>query len=101
VLTGDPVTGPRRARAVPDDRTWPGRLHRRLPQVVHARSLGLRSGAKLAGQTVVGAIFAVLALRFPDGYGLTPASLHLSFLTDVGFSIGPAGRKPRSWCASG
>jgi phospho-N-acetylmuramoyl-pentapeptide-transferase len=50
---------------------------------------------------VVGAIFAVLALRFPDGYGLTPASLHLSFLTDVGFSIGPAGRKPRSWCASG
>src|ERR1700722_1486880 len=28
------------------------------------RSLGLRSGAKLAGQTAAGAIFAVLALRF-------------------------------------
>ena len=53
------------------------------------RSLGLRSGAKLAGQAAVGAIFAILALRFPDSYGLTPASLHLSFLTDSGISIGP------------
>jgi phospho-N-acetylmuramoyl-pentapeptide-transferase len=53
------------------------------------RSLGLRSGAKLAGQTAAGAIFAVLALRFPDGYDLTPASLHLSFLTDFGVSVGP------------
>ncbi len=53
------------------------------------RSLGLRSGAKLAGQAVVGAIFAILALRFPDGYDLTPASAHLSFLTDFGVSIGP------------
>ena len=53
------------------------------------RSLGLRSGAKLAGQTVAGAIFAVLALRFPDSYDLTPASLHLSFLTDFGVSVGP------------
>jgi phospho-N-acetylmuramoyl-pentapeptide-transferase len=53
------------------------------------RSLGLRSGAKLIGQAVVGGIFAVLALRFPDGYDLTPASLHLSFLTDFGISVGP------------
>ena len=53
------------------------------------RSLGLRSGAKLAGQTAAGAIFAVLALRFPDSYDLTPASLHLSFLTVVGVSVGP------------
>src|SRR6202034_4873439 len=46
------------------------------------RSLGLRSGAKLIGQAVVGAIFAILALHFPDGYVLTPASLHLAFLAD-------------------
>ena len=52
------------------------------------RSLGLRSGAKLAGQAIVGAIFAILALHFPDGYDLTPASPHLSFLTDFGVSIG-------------
>ena len=53
------------------------------------RSLGLRSGPKLIGQSLVGAIFAVLALRFPDRYDLTPATLHLSFLTDFGISIGP------------
>ena len=53
------------------------------------RSLGLRSTAKLAGQAIVGAIFAILALHFPDGYDLTPASSHVSFLTDFGVSIGP------------
>jgi phospho-N-acetylmuramoyl-pentapeptide-transferase len=53
------------------------------------RSLGLRSGAKLMGQIVVGAVFAVLALHFPDGYDLTPASMHLSFLADFGLSVGP------------
>jgi phospho-N-acetylmuramoyl-pentapeptide-transferase len=53
------------------------------------RSLGLRSGAKLAGQAVVGGLFAVMALHFPDGYALTPASLHLSFLYDFGIAIGP------------
>ena len=53
------------------------------------RSLGLRSGAKLAGQAIVGALFALLAVHFPDGYDLTPASLHLSFLYDFGISIGP------------
>jgi phospho-N-acetylmuramoyl-pentapeptide-transferase len=53
------------------------------------RSLGLRSGAKLIGQALVGGIFAILALHFPDGYDLTPASLHLSFLSDFGIAIGP------------
>jgi phospho-N-acetylmuramoyl-pentapeptide-transferase len=53
------------------------------------RSLGLRSGAKLAGQAIVGGIFAILALHYPDGWDITPASSHLSFLTDFGPSIGP------------
>ena len=48
------------------------------------RSLGLRSGAKLVGQAIVGGIFAVLAIHFPDGYDLTPASTHISFLADFG-----------------
>ena len=52
------------------------------------RSLGLRSGAKLLGQATVGIIFAILAIRFPDGYGLTPASEHLSFNSDFGPSLG-------------
>ena len=53
------------------------------------RSLGLRSGAKLAGQGIVGGLFAVMALHFPDGFDLTPASQHLSFLYDFGLSVGP------------
>ena len=53
-------------------------------------SLGLRSGAKLAGQAVVGALFALLVLRYADGYDLTPADAHLSFLRDFGPSIGVA-----------
>jgi phospho-N-acetylmuramoyl-pentapeptide-transferase len=52
------------------------------------RSLGLRSGAKLLGQLIVGVIFAVLAIHFPDSYDLTPASEHLSFNTDFGVSLG-------------
>ena len=64
------------------------------------RSLGLRSGAKLAGQAIVGGVFALLAIRFPDGYDLTPASTHLSFLADFG---SPSARcsswsGSSSWC---
>jgi phospho-N-acetylmuramoyl-pentapeptide-transferase len=51
-------------------------------------SLGLRSGAKLAGQAVVGAIFALEVLRHQNGYDLTPADAHLSFLRDFGPAIG-------------
>jgi phospho-N-acetylmuramoyl-pentapeptide-transferase len=51
-------------------------------------SLGLRSGAKLAGQAVVGAIFAIEVLRHPNGYDITPADAHLSFLRDFGPAIG-------------
>jgi phospho-N-acetylmuramoyl-pentapeptide-transferase len=49
---------------------------------------GLRSGAKLAGQAIVGALFAVEVLRHPDSIDLTPADAHLSFLHDVGPAIG-------------
>jgi phospho-N-acetylmuramoyl-pentapeptide-transferase len=51
-------------------------------------SVGLRSGAKLAGQVVVGAVFALEVLQHPDGYALTPADAHLSFLRDFGPAIG-------------
>jgi phospho-N-acetylmuramoyl-pentapeptide-transferase len=57
-------------------------------KVFMRRSLGLRSGAKLLGQALVGVIFAVLVIHFPDGYDLTPASTHISFLADFGVSIG-------------
>ena len=61
-------------------------------KIYKQRSLGLRSSAKLAGQAVVGAVFALLILqqRFADGYDITPADAHLSFLRDFGPALGLA-----------
>ena len=58
-------------------------------KIYKQRSLGLRSGAKLAGQAVVGALFAILVLRFRNGYDLSPADAHFSFLRDFGPAISP------------
>jgi phospho-N-acetylmuramoyl-pentapeptide-transferase len=57
-------------------------------KIYKQRSLGLRSGAKLAGQTAVSAVFAVLVLRFPDHFDLTPADPSLSLLRDIGPTLG-------------
>ncbi|MCW2778926.1 MAG: Phospho-N-acetylmuramoyl-pentapeptide-transferase, partial [Frankiales bacterium] len=46
------------------------------------RSLGLTAAAKFLGQLIVGVGFAVGALQFKNGEGLTPASTHLSFVRD-------------------
>ena len=61
-------------------------------KIYKQRSLGLRSSAKLAGQAVVGAVFAALVVvpRFADGYDITPADLHISFLRDFGPTLGLA-----------
>src|SRR3954453_2213434 len=47
------------------------------------RSLGLRSKAKIAGQSVVAIVFAVASLQFPDERGISPASPAISFLRDI------------------
>jgi phospho-N-acetylmuramoyl-pentapeptide-transferase len=47
------------------------------------RSLGLSATAKLIGQLAIGISFAVLALQFRDAAGLTPASVHLSYVRDI------------------
>jgi phospho-N-acetylmuramoyl-pentapeptide-transferase len=52
-------------------------------KIFRQRSLGLRSKAKLAGQTAVAVIFAVLALNFPDERGQNPASPFISFIRDI------------------
>ncbi|HEY2285197.1 MAG TPA: phospho-N-acetylmuramoyl-pentapeptide-transferase [Streptosporangiaceae bacterium] len=57
-------------------------------KIYRQTSLGLRSGAKLAGQVVVGALFAIEVLRHPDGIALSPADDHFSFLRDFGPAIG-------------
>ncbi|MDL5205704.1 phospho-N-acetylmuramoyl-pentapeptide-transferase [Streptomyces sp. ALI-76-A] len=58
-------------------------------KIVKRRSLGLRAGAKMAGQLIVGIVFAVLAIQFADERGQTPASMRLSFVTDFGWTLGP------------
>lgn len=60
-------------------------------KIYKQRSLGLRSGAKALGQLVVGAVFAVLVTRQPNVYGITPAETRVSFLRDIGPSIGIVG----------
>jgi phospho-N-acetylmuramoyl-pentapeptide-transferase len=57
-------------------------------KIFRQRSLGLRSRAKLVGQILIATVFAVEVLHRPDGYGLTPADAHISFLRDVGPAIG-------------
>ena len=55
------------------------------------RSLGLRSGEKLAGQTLVAVIFAILALQFPNDAFRTPASTSISFVRDTGLDLAFSG----------
>jgi phospho-N-acetylmuramoyl-pentapeptide-transferase len=57
-------------------------------KVFKQRSLGLRSGAKAIGIVLVGVVFAVGTLNFPNGYDVTPATDQLSFLRDFGPHIG-------------
>jgi phospho-N-acetylmuramoyl-pentapeptide-transferase len=57
-------------------------------KIFRQTSVGLRSGAKLGGQIVIGAVFALEVLQHPDGFGLTPADAHLSFLRDFGPALG-------------
>ena len=51
------------------------------------RSLGLKSGEKLLGQTLVGVTFAVLALQFPNDASRTPASTNISFVRDTALDL--------------
>ncbi len=47
------------------------------------QSLGLGGWAKVVGQLTVAATFAFLALNFPNGNGLTPATTAISFIRDT------------------
>ncbi len=55
------------------------------------RSLGLRTKEKLAGQTLVAVIFAVLALQFPNSRFRTPAVPFVSFVRDTNVNFAFAG----------
>ncbi len=57
-------------------------------KVAKQRSLGLGAWTKLGGQMVVAVSFAVLAMKFPDPGGYTPASTEVSFIRDTGVALG-------------
>jgi phospho-N-acetylmuramoyl-pentapeptide-transferase len=52
-------------------------------KIFKQRSTGIRAGTKFGGQLLVGAVFGVLAIRFPDDNGVTPASQAISFVRDT------------------
>lgn len=60
-------------------------------KISHQRSLGLTSAQKLAGQTIVAIVFAVLVLQFPDAGHRTPGSFRISFVRDTWFNLAFAG----------
>jgi phospho-N-acetylmuramoyl-pentapeptide-transferase len=51
------------------------------------RSLGLRTKAKVAGQTVIAVIFAYASLHFADDRGNAPASQAISFIRVVDWKL--------------
>ncbi|MFI7589417.1 phospho-N-acetylmuramoyl-pentapeptide-transferase [Spongisporangium articulatum] len=55
------------------------------------RSLGLRAGSKLAGQSFVSIAFAVLTLQFGNRAFLTPGSTSISFIRDTAVDLAFAG----------
>jgi phospho-N-acetylmuramoyl-pentapeptide-transferase len=54
-----------------------------LIKIRRQRSLGLRARAKFTGQLVITVAFAIMALQWPNRFGLTPASTHLSYVRDI------------------
>jgi phospho-N-acetylmuramoyl-pentapeptide-transferase len=60
-------------------------------KISRQRSLGLRAGAKLAGQSAVAITFALLALQFQSHTFRTPASTRISFIRDSGIDLAFAG----------
>jgi len=61
-------------------------------KIRNQRNLGLNKTAKLVGQLVATIAFAILALQFPNKYGLRPVSANLSYVRDIGaISFGVVG----------
>nr|WP_218882166.1 phospho-N-acetylmuramoyl-pentapeptide-transferase [Nesterenkonia xinjiangensis] len=60
-------------------------------KISRKQSLGLTPWAKITGQAVVGVLFAVLALNFPDPRGITPGSTAISFVRETALDLAFAG----------
>ncbi len=60
-------------------------------KISRQRSLGLSPLWKVVGQGIVGVVFSVLALQFPNDQFRTPASTRISFIRDTGLDLAFAG----------
>lgn len=60
-------------------------------KISRQRSLGLSPVWKIVGQGVVGVVFSVLALQFPNEQFRTPASTRISFIRDTDLDLAFAG----------
>ena len=60
-------------------------------KITRQRSLGLSPVWKIVGQGVVGVVFSVLVLQFPNERFRTPASTHVSFTRDLSLDLAFAG----------
>ncbi|MGV8976450.1 MAG: phospho-N-acetylmuramoyl-pentapeptide-transferase [Cellulomonas sp.] len=60
-------------------------------KISRQRSLGLSPRLKILGQGVVGVVFAVAALQFPNSSFRTPASTRVSFIRDTNLNLAFAG----------
>src|SRR5690606_5250999 len=60
-------------------------------KISRQRSLGLRARWKVVGQGLVGIVFSVAALSFPDEHFRTPASTKISFIRDTDLNLAFAG----------
>src|SRR5659263_647895 len=56
-------------------------------KISRQRSLGLSPRLKILGQGVIGVVFAVAALQFPNSSFRTPASTHVSFILDTNLNL--------------
>ncbi|MFT4147878.1 MAG: phospho-N-acetylmuramoyl-pentapeptide-transferase [Micrococcaceae bacterium] len=52
-------------------------------KISRKQNLGLTEWTKICGQLLVGTLFAILAINFPDKNGITPASEKISFIRDI------------------
>ena len=57
-------------------------------KVSREKSLGLKGRQKILGQVIIAATFGYFGIKFADGDGLTPISLHLSAVRDTGIVLG-------------
>nr|WP_245324531.1 phospho-N-acetylmuramoyl-pentapeptide-transferase [Nesterenkonia lacusekhoensis] len=60
-------------------------------KISRKQSLGLTPWAKILGQGLVGVLFAVLALNFPNAEGQTPGSTAISFVRETALDLAFAG----------